>query len=272
MTTDRPASELRRYVLGAATDTDAATIERDYFENVEALERVREAEVDLIDDYVSGQLSGAEHEAFERRYLTTAARRRRVAVARVLGKAAAARSAGRKHNRRVRWTAAALAATVAVLVGGGVWMLRTRSSEPATVDNRPLAVPSAVLPDVRAVAPLRNDGPAPVVVTIAISPILVRGASTAQVTIAAGTDFVRLLLLDQAADRRARPRSAVVRTVAGREIWRGPAVDAQPQELAQIEIPAATLRPDDYIIELVGAGTDGRRLELHRYFLSVRAP
>ncbi len=113
---------------------------------------------------------------------------------------------------------------------------------------------------------------APVVVALTISPILVRGTHAPAATIASGTDVVRLRLQGGPPQGHANPTTAIVRTVAGRGIWQGPAVSAQPQELARVDIPGARLRPDDYIIELLGIDTAGRTIELHRYFLSVRAP
>jgi hypothetical protein len=282
MTADRPASALRRYVLGAATDIEAATIERDYFKNVETLERVRAAEVDLIDDYVSGQLSGDEHEVFEREYLTTPARRRRVAVARALGKAATARSNERRRSRRLRRMTAGLAAAIAVLAGAGAWLLQTPSDPRTALENasRPVLPATsgtgAIDSPARQAPPVSDARPPdrrPVVATFEISPILVRGGHAAATAIPEGTDVVRLHLQGEPTGRPDNPTTAIVRTVGGLVIWRGSAVaSSEPRELARIDVPASRLRPDDYIIELLGDDTRGRRIELHRYFLSVRSP
>jgi hypothetical protein len=65
---------------------------------------------------------------------------------------------------------------------------------------------------------------------------------------------------------------AVVRTVSGKEIWRGPAAaasNAQTATIARVEIPAATLTPDDYTIALFETDRNGRAAERYRYFLRV---
>ena len=135
MGTALPTTHLRRYVLGTAAEEEAAVIEREYFESAEALDRIRAAEDDLIDDYVSGQLPADEHQAFERHYLTTPTHKRRVAVRRALAAAASARSDDR-GRLPTWWRTAALAATL-VLVVGGAWMRR----EDRIQRPRPAALP-----------------------------------------------------------------------------------------------------------------------------------
>lgn len=280
MRTENHATELRRYVLGTAAEEEAAAIEREYFVSVQALDRVRAAENDLIDDYVSGQLSENEHQAFERHYLTTRAHARRVAVACALGAAATAWS-GERRRRIVWWRTAALAAALVLVAGGGA-LIRRGTPDPGTALGSP-AVPTpqpspAPATDRNGEDPLRSSRAsptgktAPVVVALTISPILVRGAHAPAATIASGTDVVRLRLQGGPSRQRANPTTAVVRTVAGGAIWQGPAVSAQAEELARVDIPGARLRPDDYIVELLGIDSAGRTIELHRYFLSVRAP
>lgn len=281
MTVDLHASSLRRYVLGAATDHEAAAIERAYFDSAEALEEVRAAEVDLIDDYVSGQLTADERHAFQRRYLTTPARRQRIAVARALGNAATARSNERKRRTR-SWRVAALAAASVVLLGTGAWFLQTRTDSPSTSAGATRAIQPPAPGNAPASEPAPRPAPPapdfrqsdrrPIVATLEISPILLRGSPASTVIIGAGTDVVRLRLRGDAADPSVTAARAVVRTVGGREIWRGTATDARRPDLAHVEIPAARLRSDDYIVELFGTDTAGRAIELHRYFLSVRAP
>ena len=113
----------------------------------------------------------------------------------------------------------------------------------------------------------------PVVVSVSISPILVRGADEpAHLAIEPGTDTVRLLLKGEKGERRLTRGRAIVRTVAGREVWRGPAVAAASpgQEFARVEIPAALFHPDDYIVQLFGSDARGGEAERYQYFLRVR--
>ena len=264
-----------------------------YFERADVLDRVCAAEEDLIDDYLSDRLASDEHERFERDYLATPRHRTRVAVAQALRTAPSlsASVASDRHERVVSWWAMvrawpslgqlALVTALVLLVVGGAWMLGTRS-EPTTVSVRtsppsvsPTPPPEPRPPDQREpAAPPQRDARAPapaspVVLTLSLSPIHVRGADEpARLTIATGTDVVRLHLQGQAGDQRLERGRAIVRTVAGQEVWRGRAtglVGSQPSVLARIDIPAARLRPDDYIVELL----DGEA-ERYRYFVRVR--
>jgi hypothetical protein len=287
MRTEYQSAGLRRYVLGAAADEEAAAIEREYFESADALDRVRAAEDDLIDDYVSGQLQPEERQAFERFYRRTPAHGHRVAVARALARVASARS--NERSRQVAWWRTAAAAALVLLAVGGAWLRQAGGGRATTQDSpAPRVEPTAQVspsaaPDAQAANPVppssaRPTDRAPVVVAISVSPILVRGDHAAAATIAPGTDIVRLRLQGGVAHLRASPTRAVVRTVAGREVWQGRASRpagrnaAEQQELARIDIPAARLRPDDYVIELRGIDPAGTTIELHQYFLSVRAP
>ena len=111
----------------------------------------------------------------------------------------------------------------------------------------------------------------PIVVSVSISPILIRGDDQpATLAIRSGTDIVRLVLRAEAPVPPLHQGRAIVRTVDGREIWRGPAARGEgssPQEFARIEIPAPLVGQDDYIIQLL----DGSA-ERYRYFLRVRTP
>jgi hypothetical protein len=272
MMSDHSVEALRRYILGGSTDEESAAIEHQYFENADALDRVRAVEDDLIDEYVSGQLTPDEREEFERNYLTTPAHGRRVGVARALRTAASARPTPALW--RWGWPAAAMAAALIIVVLGVALVLRTRSVPgTVTVDTPPSATaPAPPPPPSPAPAPVRPEA---IVVALSISPILVRGSDQpASLTIAPGTDIVRLHLQGQRTERRLGRGRAIVRTVTGKQIWTGPAEAADRtarRDLARVDIPADRLRPDDYIVELFGTDTAGHEVELYRYFLRVRA-
>jgi hypothetical protein len=278
MTSDVLDGRVRRYVLGTLTEAECDAIEREYFVHADALDRVSSVEDDLIDEYLSGELSAQEREQFERYYLTTPCHRRRVAVARAIRTAASQRALERRGPDRQWLAAAAIAATV-LIAAGGAWMLRERPqtrSAPREDVAKPVAAPKPLTESADTAAKREPLRASPVVVAVSISPILVRGADKAStVTIAPGTDVVRLLL--QPGERSERPLHqgrAIVGTVAGREVWRGEAASsdrAVREELARVEIPAERLRPDDYIIELLETDARGAAVERYRYFLTVRA-
>ena len=299
MRREHDSTKLRRYVLGALTEDERAGIEREYFEHADVLDQVCAAEDDLIDDYLSDRLASDEHERFEQYYLALPRHRTRVGVARALRTASSvsASASNERHERVMSWwkairawpslgPAALVGAALAVLVAGGVWMLRERSeSTPVSVRTSPPSVSPTTSPEPRPpdrrepAAPSQRDRePAratPVVVAVSLSPIHVRGADEpARLTIAAGTDVVRLQLQGETGEPRLERGRAIVRTVAGQEVWRGRAAgvaDPQRSVLAHIDIPAARLRPDDYIVELLDVNAGIREAERYRYFFRVRS-
>jgi hypothetical protein len=166
-------------------------------------------------------------------------------------------------------------------------MLGTRSG-PTTVSVRtspPSVSPTTPTeprpPDQRepAVSPQRDmPTPAratPVVLALSLSPIHVRGSDEPpRLTIATGTDVVRLHLQGEAGDHSLQRGRAIVRTVAGQEVWRGRAAGVagpQTSAVAHIDIPADRLRPDDYIVELLDANDSVREAERYRYFSECEA-
>jgi hypothetical protein len=87
-----------------------------------------------------------------------------------------------------------------------------------------------------------------------------------------GIDIVRLRL-DADAPAPALSRGRVtIRTVAGRDVWQGPIASDRPPApaLAAVEVPAARLVPDDYVVALFAIDASGVEHEAQRYFLRVR--
>ena len=156
MRNEQDSRQLRRYVLGAATDEECDAIEREGFDRADAADRVSAAEDELIDDYLSGRLDGSERPRFERHYLSTPNHRRRVAIVRALKNAASTgQPVGARRPASVWWTIAGVAAALVILISGAMWMTRSRSGSrmywsrraPSRQRHRlqpPLAVPIAV--------------------------------------------------------------------------------------------------------------------------------
>src|SRR6185503_13780299 len=75
---------IARYLLGELTEEQQVEIEDRAFSDKESLATITEVENDLIDEYVRGELSAAERQRFESRFLASAERRKRVEFARAL--------------------------------------------------------------------------------------------------------------------------------------------------------------------------------------------
>lgn len=76
--------ELRKYLLGELVSDDALRVEARLFLEEEYARLLKAAEDDLVDEYVSGELTGDERERFERHFLSDPARQDDLKVARAL--------------------------------------------------------------------------------------------------------------------------------------------------------------------------------------------
>ncbi|HEY7388339.1 MAG TPA: hypothetical protein VH640_07505 [Bryobacteraceae bacterium] len=122
-----------KYLLGELTEEEQVEVEDRAFADADYLGALEAAESELIDAYVRGQLSPAERQEFERRFLTSPGRRSKVEFARALARVA---SESRVAPRPFAWQAlldlmrgwspglrlATAAATVIVLVAGS-WLV-----------------------------------------------------------------------------------------------------------------------------------------------------
>ena len=75
---------IARYLLGELSEEQQVEIEDRAFEDQNYLASITAVENDLIDEYVRNELSGAERQRFEKRFLASAERRKRVEFARAL--------------------------------------------------------------------------------------------------------------------------------------------------------------------------------------------
>jgi anti-sigma factor RsiW len=283
MAIDHDATEIRRYLLGELGDEPAAALERDYFAHEELFDRVWAAEDDLVEEYLDDRLSAHQRDRFERHYLTSPGHRHRVAMARELRSRHAASvastpasptrqstidPASRGWPTAWRWTAG-FAAALFVLAVGALWIVRSasRAQPPLAVSAGESPRPSQPSPNPAVLPPART----PVTIAVVLSAMTVRGADDpASVTIPQGTDFVVLHLEGDRSTPRFDRGRASLRTVSGKDIWSGPAVGGSPPSLAQVDVPADRLTPDDYIVTLLETPATGAEVERYRYFLRVR--
>lgn len=146
---------LFRYLLGEASEQEQIRIEEEYFAVDDTFQLMLAAEDDLIDAYVSGELSPHERKLFEARFLTTPRRRQQIEFAGCLKRSISGHpvstetvtSTSRReviNQERVSWWDSllalfgsrqgfglAFAAVVVVMVLGGAGLLVLRQqSEP----------------------------------------------------------------------------------------------------------------------------------------------
>jgi hypothetical protein len=285
--TDRNASASRRYLLGEASEEDCSAIEREYFVEEAAIDRIAAVEEDLVEDYIGDRLSPDERRRFERHYLVSPHHQRRLDLIRRLSAKAAAGGEPRagvalpvttraSHSHPQQWMA--LAAALVVIVGMA-WMLFAQRSTQQSVARNRAALPAKV-PATSASAPPSNEPGAvsatpPHVLALALSPVGVRSVNDSPaLIIPAATDVVTLRLEGEGDPAPIANPGVVIRTVAGDSLWRGAATQATDLPtgvIARVDVPAAQLRPDDYVVVLSGTNAAGAEQERYRYFLRVRS-
>lgn len=264
----------RRYLLGDLPEDEAAALEELYFASQDALDQMRGAEEDLLDEYVAGSLPPAERRRFEARLLGSPLQRKRLAAARALRLAGRAVAGG-----PVRWRPAArLVGTLAAaaLVAVGWQRLRPKPAEPPVVSPRaslsPGAGPPATAASLPPAAPEPPGAGATAEFAVALAPVLTRsGGGPGAIHIPAHTTQVRLELRGEAGVLAAGAKPwASVTTVEGEPVFAGPAqlpaAGDRPGLLATLRLPAELLVPNDYVVALSG-GAGGEPTA--RYFLQV---
>jgi hypothetical protein len=267
---------VRRYLLGEATDEECEALERDYFENETALGRVESEEEALIEEYLSGRLNAREHDFFERRYLASPAHRQRVETIRRLSASHPAvlpgsRTDGRTWRFQYQWVALAAALMLAV---GALWIIPRKPAIPAVQRSSDTRSPDASTPTQTPPGPLPAPPAPPRVFAFSLRPIQTRGADDVpRLVIPNGTDVVTLQLEGTSDRAGLDPMRVEIRTVNGQAVWKGSAAGAvAPRSgiLARVDVPAATLPADDYIVVLFEIGSGGSERQRDSYFLRVR--
>jgi hypothetical protein len=248
-------------LLGQATEEERSALELDYFHSEEAVDRIAAAEDDLIEDYLSDRLDQVERGLFERDYLAAPNHRRRVETIRQL----LASTSRTEPGPAMDWSRQrlALAAALVLFAAGSLWVFTSSRGERGVVVEK--SSPAVSTPPSLPGQPPTTAPAAPRVFAVSISPVTVRSAAGAPaVVVPAGTDIVALSLEGEPDGRTGAGGRGSIRTVSGGEIWQGPATvtgDLPAGVIARLDVPAARLPPDDYVVTLFGT----------RYFLRVRA-
>jgi hypothetical protein len=279
MTPTSQTARARRYLLGAATDEESAAIEREYLEHEEAVDRMAAAEDDLVEDYIADELTPAERQQFERSYLSAPHHRVRVDTVRRL-MVVAARSAPESTKKATVLTSPrfarkggwlAVAASLIVAVSLSMWVLSRPGPQVEIVDNRPQPPATGAGRE-----PTARSEPAPAIFALTLAPAGVRSATDdPSVVIPVATEVVAIRLERDAGGRTLTPARASIRSVGGGEIWQGVVTvesDPQPGIVGRVEVPAAALPPDDYLLTLYGTNEAGVEQEWAQYFMRVRMP
>jgi hypothetical protein len=116
-----PRDDTMRYLLGDLPEEQAKALEQEYFADDELFERLGAGETDLLDEYVRGELTPAESEAFEQRLSVSASLRGRLEAARTLARGFDRTEVSVAPPVR-RWLLPLAAAAAALLAAVGLWL------------------------------------------------------------------------------------------------------------------------------------------------------
>jgi hypothetical protein len=290
MTATPEATRARRYLLGNASDEECAVLEQEYLSDDEAVDRIAAAEDELIEDYLANQLTPAERDRFERSYLASPHHKVRVETIRrlmALGLPAQApahapssktvpfpRPAARRVSPPTQWLALAAALLLVTAVGLVAYSMWERQHV-EIAQNRP-AQPSAPSTPAPA-APGKDTTPpvAPRLFAITLPPVTVRSATESRPAVVPPDVQTIVIRLEADSPNRGTltPTRASIRTVADVEVWQGPVAaepNGPPTILGRLEVPAARVPSDDYLIKLYGTTPTGAEREWAQYFLRLR--
>jgi len=278
MTAIPDATRARRYLLRDVSDRESELIEQEYLEHEEAVDRIAAAEDELIEDYLSDQLTASERDRFEHTYLSVPHHRVRVeTVRRLMSRASRSGSTLREKGTLLSWRRVtsyspwlALAASVLVIASIALWNSPAFREQQGELVENPTAPPAP-----GPVEPATAARPSPPrIFAVTLSPVTVRSAGeNPTVGVPPGTETIVVRLESDVDVRKLVARRASVQTVGGDEVWQG-AVTAESNApagaVARADIPAASLPADDYVVILFATDQAGVEQEWNRYFLRLR--
>jgi hypothetical protein len=271
-----------RYLLRLLPDEEADRLDEMSIADDETAWRLRVAENDLVDAYVSGALTGETLERFESYYLASGRRRQKVEFARSLRAAAASREV-RSAPASIaalsrRWLGMAAAAALVLAVSGAmVWQdarLRTEldqaHKQTAALDRQARDLEQQ-LQNGRAATVATGRGSAPVHTTLTTqspartAPVLTTVAlvllaqtrsvgTVAELSVPPGTDRVAFDLRLES-NRFPRYRVVVKDPATGEPIWQsGELIARSVDDQATVSgvFPANLLKFQHYSIEVTG--------------------
>lgn len=277
----RNDDKITRYFLGQLSTDEAEQFDRECFSNSTFAESVFVVEDELIDRYVRNELSDADRERFEQFYLTTEARRSRVAMATTLNLTmnSATSEKARPFETPSIWqrlipkrafTRYALATLALAMVVVAVWLLiRTSNKEQVAQTNPPINVASP------ANSPTPSSSPSPATPTATGTPggqeptsqlatlvyTLVPGtqrevdAGERVIRVSPQTKTVELRLVIQ--DQVQPPYEVKLETVEGASVFvRRGLRPANGGQVVIVRVPASLLEARDYVGRVVGQTGD----------------
>jgi hypothetical protein len=232
-------AQLRQFLLGKLATDETARVEEAIFLEEGFAERLREMELDLLDDYAWSRLTAADAASVERHLLGSIENRRSVQIARARHPGAASR-----RPAQLAWLATLLAACVIAIAVIPRWREPSPQVEPPASSPNRASVPGTGL---AAASALR---------IVSLLADVSRGAARPSITVGVGASAVRL----QAEVPEETPDSLytlLIRDASGHTLFDQGALavhQAGPYRFVEAVVPAAALAPGDRTVLLTKSG------------------
>jgi anti-sigma factor RsiW len=297
---------LIQYLLGNLSPDEQARVEDRAFADPNYLVTLQAVEVDLIDAYVNGELSPADRICFERQFLVSPERRKKVAFARDLARVAAEAkaveaspalrvSAWQSFLRAVRgWNPAlqfAAGLAVVILLAGASWLtvenvtmrsriagletqggeLQTRTDDLRRQLDQEQARSGSLAAQVQQQGTSAR-GPAPVAASLMLLSGLSRAESRReQLVLSPNAGIAHIEVQLEARDDYPRFR-AELRTLGGAEVVSLGSLSRRRVAAGydvSFDVPASALATDQYELTLKGVSNDQTAQDVGFYYFSV---
>jgi len=285
---------LTRYLLGALPDTETEKLDELAITDDELAWRLAEAENELVDAYVRGELSGEDLDRFRRHYLSSAKRREKVMFAGALrdhvekghvDTPARALPVAARPARRAPGRALAAAAVVLLAAAGYLLFANGRlrqelsaaQSQRAALQARADGLQKELEEQRVAAAEARKPPPSGglaqamlerlQIVSVVLSPQRRGVEQVATLSIPSETDVVALQLQLES-DEFPQYEVAVKSAADNRVAWRSgklKSVASNGRKIVTASVPAALLSPGHFTVELAGLASEGRPHSLASY-------
>lgn len=280
-----PDEMVRRFLLGDLSSLEQPAFEQGLFSDNGLEGRVRRAELELADDYAYGRLAAAERDLFERKFLVSAERRRKLEVSNGLRERFAPVAAAKPKVRvwslftvtRPAWRLAFGAVVLLILFATALLVIKeprlTQRITEKIIPRRPAprSAPQEANHPTNESIPEHQVTPSPMpvhdqssssTVSVALAPAPETGEVPSVNPPKGVGDVVRFQLAARS-DQRG-PYRAELSTVEGQTVFTAESIKAPdtPAALVDFDVPAALLKAGNYQIKLtqnnVGA-TEGAR-------------
>lgn len=277
---------LVRYLLGDLAAPEREQVEETYFHNGDTWQALKEAETDLIDSYVTGELTERQRTQFESFFLASAERRDRVSVAQALRDpeirdelrgSISPKPALNAHDRATwpeierfgRWyfwfTAAAM--LILIIALSSVWVQNKRLR--SAMDSLHAEKQHSRQP-IRSGDQNVSEGGSKLSV-LTLKPGLVRSTGGPRPTFSASDYSAVVLMLDLRQDNHSsydvvieKAEGQIVQRIAG--LRSQPISDGKGKGVA-LELPSQLLEDGEYVVNLFG-DKESRPIESYLFLVS----